>query len=307
MAQTSVSTPQSDPQGVSSTPLSIGGVVFRREECPKKIPGLGAGEQMQTVRKLAGGGRVINNFGTQPKTVSWTGTFWKSRVLQRVLALRGMMNAGLPVPLTWLNESYQCVIKDFEPGYRNQFRAEYTITVEVAKDTNGAFGGSPTTTIDNQVAAISAQLDNELLNITANDNSAPVTLTSSWASAKVAIKSSGPLAQLTGQQLTSTLATISSALTQYSTYAAALGVTAPTFLAAQQAVSLFTLLQKNIAAGQNTTTIQVVGGSLAEICASYYRNADLAPALMLANSLPSLFLPTSTPTTLVLPPFQKAS
>src|ERR1700730_11320653 len=65
------SLPPPAPSNPRGTPLKIGGVTFYDEEPPQSLPiGL---SQMQAVRQMIGGGRVIQTLGPQAKPISWKG------------------------------------------------------------------------------------------------------------------------------------------------------------------------------------------------------------------------------------------
>lgn len=153
MAFTPATVPAFGPQHPGTTPLVFGAVHFNSEECPAKLP-IGHGQQMKSIVELIGGGRAVQTFGAQPQPVTITGTLWNVNVVPRVTLLRSYMVAGSEQLLTWYFERYYGVLMEFEPSYLNTNRCDYTMTVEITRDANGAFTKRAPTSVDTQISTI---------------------------------------------------------------------------------------------------------------------------------------------------------
>lgn len=143
-----------------ANPLTLGGVQFNSIECPDELP-IGATEQKLVVIELVGGGRIVQPLGIQPKPVSWKGRFWSSLdyIEGRIQQLRSYQVAGSQQSLTYLTESWTCVVKEFTPTWRGGY-CDYSITVEIVS--GGALTNTSFPTVNSQVdgnnSAITSQL-----------------------------------------------------------------------------------------------------------------------------------------------------
>lgn len=302
-----------------STPLQIGSVIFNSEECPSELAFPIATHM--TVTDLIGGGRVIQTFGNHPEPVTWSGRIWGPNVAARISALRQLLVAGAEVPLSWGSERYYCVVKQFTPKYI-KVDAEYTITVEITRDNNGALTTSNPTTVDSQVGTLVSNAGVQSAALSSLDSSSsPLNYAGNALNAgqgslsnaafmaqqvtnvQAAIAGAGPLAQLAGPQLTSVLGVVNYAQGFAAAYVAATPSSASYFSAVTQLATTFTLIGKNITQGQAANSVQVYGGTFAELAATHYNNADLGPELAAANGSVGLRLPAGTLSTIILPPF----
>lgn len=138
-----------------ANPLTLGGVQFNSIEVPDEAP-IGALEQKLVTIELIGGGRQVQQFGAQPKPVTWKGVFWGSTsyIEGRVQQLRSYMISQQPQTLTYLTESWTCVIKDFTPTWKGG-RCEYSIELEII--TGAALTSSSFPTVNAQVDGNNAQ------------------------------------------------------------------------------------------------------------------------------------------------------
>jgi hypothetical protein len=296
-----------NPNAPGQHPLQIGPVIFNSLECPDKLP-IGAGEQRTVVNELTGGSRVVQNFGPQPSPVSWTGNLWQTSLDARITALRQMMVSGAEVLLTWRTERYYCVVTKFDPGYRNASRAEYSITVEITRDANGAFSSTSAPSVDSQVGALMAGAAANNLTIASVDPIGAAALQPSLSDVQAAIQNVGPIAQAAGSTASDNLvANIETALAQVTTYLAGLGAFAPSYSAAAQLLNVLTLVKRNVQQGQSPASVRVQGGSLYETAVTAYGSIDQAFPLADFNGATSMRNPAAITTTLVLPPYPRAA
>ena len=310
------------PNVPGATKLQIGSVTFNSEECPNELA-FPVSTHMH-VTDLIGGGRVIQTFGNHPEPVTWSGRIWGPNVYTRVTALRALLVAGAEVELSWGAESYYCIIKQFTPKYI-KIDCEYTITVEITRDNNGALTSTAQPSVDSQVGTLVSNANVQAASIALNDTtSTPLAYPGSGlnagqgglsnaafmlqqvANVQNAIQNAGPLAQLAGPQLTSVLSTVNFASGFASAYVAATPPGASYFSAATQLATTFNLIARNITQGQAANSVQVYGGTFAELAATHYNNADLGPQLAQANNSVGLRLPAGVLSTVVLPPFPRS-
>ena len=281
-------------------PLSLGGVIFATSECPEELEfSLTTNVKLS---RLIGGSIDSAVLGTFPDPVTWSGRIWAQNVDARVAALRQMQRSQQEVLLTYRTDSYYCFVSNFK-AKRLTVDVKYEITVQVTRAANGSIASATPTSVDTQVGNIVTQATNQATSIAAIDPIGALPLQAAAKNVSVGIANAGPIAQLTGAPLNALLNTVNSAVASAKTYAAALSPIASQFIAAQQLVTAFTLAGRNIANGQFTNTLQVLGGSLAEISATHYGNADLGPVVGAANGIFGNRLPPGILTTLQLPPF----
>jgi hypothetical protein len=129
--------------------LVLGDFVFQDMEIPESIPF--GGSQQLAVKKLIGGGRVIDAMGTDPKPIEWSGTFFPTAdgqsALDRAQQIQGMKDDGRPLQLSWDQILLYVYIKDFEPDYRFG-RIPYKISFEILVDATQPFSAATGTPLD---------------------------------------------------------------------------------------------------------------------------------------------------------------
>ena len=295
-----------DTGGPGATPLKIGPVVFRTEECPDKLP-LGGGKQKHVITELVGGGIVDQHFGTVPvNPVQWSGTFFGAFVEQRVQLLRQMMVSGAEYVVSYQREQYYCRVSDFQPYYRGN-RCDYDIKLTITRDSNGAFSVANTASLDSQVSALMGDVNSQIAALVAADPTGTATAQADITSMQVAIKNAGPIAQSSGASFTSLVNSITTAIASATAYYNTLTETAATYLNASRLVSALTLISSNVQRGQSTKSIRKQGGNLFEVASMYYGDASLAYDLADANGLASPFLSNNLQQDIILPPFPSRS
>lgn len=298
--------------GSGKTPLRIGAVQFRTEECPRMLP-IGAGEQMLSKTQLVGGGRISNSFGFDPYDVTWDGTFYTiANVFAKVRALRLYAVGGQEVLLSWWGERYFCIVKAFTPKYNHENLSGYSITVQITRDANGAFALASPTSIDAQVQALLASTTAMLATIAGSrtvtiEGNTFTFLSNSVSNLNATVQAAVPIAS----QITTSGPAVADAANDTATaagnYAAAIGESDPNYgntLALQGSAQA---IAANATRGQSPQTLTVQGGSLFTTAAQQYGDVTQAFTLASVNRLPSVFLSATQPTSAKLPPLQVAS
>jgi hypothetical protein len=299
-------TTNNGPDTVTSTPLTIGTVTFRRHECPAEIPGLGAVTHKIVVHEFTGGSRVVNKFGAQPVPVSWTANLWQPFLDARISALRQLCDSGAEVLLTWRTEKWYAIVKDFDPGYKHASKTTYKITVEITRSANGALTVAAAPSVDANMNALMSQANTSAGVITAIDPGAPPTLVPLVATINTNLAATGPIAQAAGSPASTTLSSsISKALSVASSYLSSTSQSGSTFVPAKQLVSALSLMQVNVTRGQSTNTVSQQGGSLYEAASTQYGDITKAFALATFNNAVSPRLSIAKVTTAILPSFAK--
>lgn len=294
---------QSTPGG---NPLTIGPVTFNSDECPSELP-IGALESKLSVTEFLGGGRDVQFNGAQPKAVAWKGTLWQPLISERKNTLRAMMVSGQEFALTWMDERYFCKIKSFTPTANHANRCPYEIEVEITRASNGALSNATVPTVDQQVSALTANLQQQNSTIVAADPTGSASLQSPLNAAIAAIAQASPIAQLVAPQLTSLIATLTTASTAVSTYLGTISEGASQYVATAQLLSSLNLIVTNVQRGQVSRSVRVQGLSLFELAAQFYGEPSYAFALAEVNGLPSPQTSRLVPQIIALPPYPKAS
>jgi hypothetical protein len=207
--------------------LKLGDFAFADNEIPERITM--ATKIGVVVRKMVGGARSVNMMGYDPQPLEWTGMLLGSNALQRARTLKQMTLAQKMLTLTFSEYSYVVVICDFVEDFAREYEIYYRIRLEVVAD-NAAQGGSTVPGIDTLIGSDIS---------TAN----------------------GICSKIGNTGLTSTMGTLTGAISAISSFATATKATLNTVLVplAQASAQVKTL----IAAGENTLqSVTTVGGLL---------------------------------------------
>lgn len=312
--------------GSGSNPVTIGGVTFRSEEVPNPIP-IGAGEQMLAITDLIGGGRVNAAFGVKPKPVMWTGRFFTaSNVFAKVRSLRLYMTSGVEVLFSWWGELYFCRVKDFTPTFNFENLCDYSITIEITRDANGAFTIAANTSIDQQVQALlnSATVTNNAILTSSGDTSFaddlvqegldevnaaqglltdPQTFQPALQTLNATIAAAGPIASNITTVGPVIIVAADNASNAVGNYLGAISPTDPNYANASLLQSSLQLISANVSRGQSPQSTRIQGDSLFSVAAQTYGDASQAYALAAANGLPSPFTTALQSQVITLPPF----
>jgi hypothetical protein len=256
---------------------------------------------MLVVTTLPGGSRVVAAFGNRPKSVSWSGKLYGSNISPRIRQMRLYAVSGQQVQLVWSNEVYAVVVKEFTPTYCGGY-AEYEITVEVVKDSNGAFTVSSATTIDQQISGLQAQADAANAAIMSADPTGSQVFQGAYQTAKSAVQSSAPIAQNIVQAAAEIVPAVLGAVTAVKGYASGQAPSSLLFANATTLVNALNNINGNVQRGQSASGVVVQGGNLFGLSAQQYGDVTQAFALAQANGLSSPFLSALKSTFVALPP-----
>lgn len=290
--------------GSGSTPLIIGIVPFRTEECPSDLP-IGAGEQMEVSTQLVGGGRVVQIFGSSADDVSWSGTFYSdAEVRSKVKALRLYMVTGQEVLLQWGDEQYYVRVKKFAPHYHSTNLCSYDITVVVTRDANGAFTLNANVSIDAQIQALLLEANLQNNSVLGQEPVTAQSYQSSLSALNSAIQAAGPIAQnitVVGPPIIAAANAASQSVGDYiNTLTDGTGAAYTGAVLLQSSINAIT---ENVQRGQTPKSVQVQGVDLMTIAAQQYGDATLGYQLAKVNGLPSPFITGAEAINITLPPF----
>lgn len=129
--------------------VRLGDFTFGRFEVPESIP-FGTSQSL-TVHKLPGGKRVIDAMGRSPHALAWSGWFVGENALAAARYLKGVCDAGRPVPLTWDELAYTVLVESFDPDYRLGSRIPYQIRCEVVTDDTAPITDVPPLSVEQLV------------------------------------------------------------------------------------------------------------------------------------------------------------
>lgn len=290
--------------GAGATPLTIGAVTFRTEECPSELA-IGAGEQMEVSTQLVGGGRVVQVFGSSADDVTWSGTFYSSpQVRAKVQSLRLYMVTGQEVLLKWGSEQYYVRVKKFTPRYHGTNLCSYDISVVVTRDANGAFTVNSNVSIDSQIQALLAEANKQNNVVLGQQPTAAQVFQQKLAALQSAVNAAGPIAQnitVVGPPIIAASNAASQSVGDFIT--GLTDQTNPAYAGAVLLQSSLNAITENVQRGQTPKSIQVQGTDLMAVAAQQYGDATLGYQLAKVNGLPSPFTTSAKALTITLPPF----
>jgi hypothetical protein len=309
--------------------LVLGDFIFQDMEIPESINFGGA--QLLSVKKLIGGGRVIDAMGKDPDPPQWSGTFFPSlfdSALDRALVIQGMKDSGLPLLLSYDQILLMVLISKFEPDYQLG-HIPYKITLEVLDDLTAPVSINPFSDI---TAVITADV-NSIVSLAAAVNSAIISNTVTNFAAQVAAVASfdnasysdvAPIIQAASAALTAVdllSATTDTTLSSVSTPGGIMPSTSPAAnlaafeaqLAANnqqtglvQLQGLFGRVIQNLnQANSSERTITVGGGNLYDVAAKQYGDPTAWVLIAQANGLTDPTLAGIT--VLTIPPYNNSS
>jgi len=295
--------------GAGQNPLAIGGLLLATTSCPRQII-FGAGEQKMAVHEMVGGSKVVHRMGFQPDALDWAGSAYQPDVQNVVETLRQYCVDGRERLVSWKAEAYYAIVRKQKPSYRSGGNiVDWTVSLEVTRDANGAFSGQRSApSNDDTNSTLTASATSMLTAVQANAPTDPTSaaalddLGAILASSATAVQNVTPGSAASPSAITSILATITSALASAQKYASLLPVTHISFVGVQQIVASLTLLRANISTPQSQRTITKQGGSLYEVAATSYGNIEKAFALLPGAGTHSPRLQSSIPTVIPLLP-----
>lgn len=149
--------PGSDGSVPGSNPLTVGNIKFPSWSVPDELE-IGAVEQLIAVINLLGGGRVVQALGVQPKQITFKAELWGSGVASIIQDMRAYVVSGQPQTVTFLTESWSCIVKEFIPTYKFQWRSGYEIVLEPITSTSGTLTSTSIVTVDQQIGQMNGQI-----------------------------------------------------------------------------------------------------------------------------------------------------
>jgi len=114
------------------TILTLGDFAFSRFEIPEKITF--GGTQHLAKHEMVGGVRVIDAMGRSDMPLSWSGLFQGESALSRARYLDTLRVNGAALQLAWSELRYLVVISDFQADFHRFYQIPYRITCEVVQD-----------------------------------------------------------------------------------------------------------------------------------------------------------------------------
>ncbi len=300
--------------------LQLGNFVFGAYEVPGSINF--GGEQALAVHDLIGGARVVDAVGRKDDDLSWSGLFLGLQALARARFVDSLRIQGKALPLTWSAFSYLVAIKSFHCSFERSYKLPYSIVCMVVRDNTTQIKTAPPLTFDaailgdlNDAKALAASInDGPLSGLLNTLDSAIHAVASVAAAAQSAINSVLlPLQAVQARVATltaaagNTLANLKSVPGQLATSAGFLRHNA----SSTQLQNLYRMqgslsrMQANLGIINkipNATTVTVVGGTLFDLAAQYYRDPTQWTVIAQANGLTDPFI--NGIQTLTIPPAQ---
>jgi hypothetical protein len=282
-------------------------------------------EERLVVHEGPGGYREVQNLGVQPMDVTWKGIFWDDQAKAKAASLKALERAGNPVDVTFDDQRYSVLIKQFVPTINYLGKIAYTITVTVVRDLSGSGAKIAPPSIDTQTQTLYGNITQAKSNLDAASTNSVLQNIILSASAGTNINllgtllsNAGPLAGASPSDVSSILATVGSIQSSISTYltlinAAVASVAGTIPPALQQAYTYasdingaLSVISQNARIGQAPKTVQTGGGvSLYHLASQHYGDPMLATVIKQANGLTSMFVPAGMVSTLKLPPAQR--
>jgi hypothetical protein len=115
--------------------LQLGDFTFADNEIPERI--VMSTAIRAVVRKMVGGARSVNMMGYDPQPIEWSGMLLGSNALSRARTLKQMALAQKMLTLTFSEYSYTVVISDFVEDFAREYEIYYRIRLEVVADSYG--------------------------------------------------------------------------------------------------------------------------------------------------------------------------
>lgn len=140
--------------GAGSSSVTLGDIVFTQTEVPPQITWSGV---QRLVRHVAPGGVVVvDALGIDYPPINWSGIFEGPGSSDRAQHLHALMQMGQEVTLSWLDQSYQVVVKEADFDHRTVGWIPYRVTCEVINRSDAGpppVGASLDEQVGNDVAA----------------------------------------------------------------------------------------------------------------------------------------------------------
>lgn len=178
------------------TTVTLDGFVFEDFEIPESMT-LG-GDQALAIHRMAGGKRVIDAMGGDPRPISWSGRFRGPLAMSRAMEIDAKRIAGKKLALSWGVRSFTVVIERFDYEEQAVNEIPYEIRCEVVTDdTTASIQGD--IGVDEMVDTDASSIDDLA------DDIEDAPLTSAVDKVKSAISNVRDFAKATRQQVNSVL------------------------------------------------------------------------------------------------------
>ena len=312
--------------------LVLDDITFANNEIPQTINF--GGKQALVVHDLIGGTRVVDSMGAFTEPIAWSGMFLGANAADRARALDSKRKAGKQVVLSWHEQRYTVVIREFKANFERAYQIMYNITVEVIADQSSTVAKA-TQSVDTLIAQDMTTANNCMINLQAlpaitAGSASTSTLAGLMSTLQSAISNVSSFATATQSQLNSVLQPIAAVRSQIKLLAASvdntlksvstLGGILPgnslsqqvakmsTQLAAVESHPLLITLDRVVsrvslnAQTSYTTSKQVTqsGGNLYTLASQQYGDATSWTAIAKANNLTDPVI--SGTKTLTIPP-----
>lgn len=137
--------------------VTLGGFVFSDMEMPDGMPW---GVRQRLNRHFLPGGTIkVDAMGDDWQPIAWKGIFQGPGSVARARSLAMLAKAAQPLTLTWLDQTFLVVIRDFSAKDQTAAWVPYRITCEVLADASQIAGPPAAAGLGNQILSdISAAL-----------------------------------------------------------------------------------------------------------------------------------------------------
>lgn len=132
------------------TQLLLGDFEFSDFDMPEYIEF--GGEQAMHVHKLIGGARIIDAMGPDDTAIRWSGRFQSQFASQNANQLDQMRRDGLPLTLSWRDNSFSVIIKSVVIKWERYYQCLYQIECEVIQDLAKQDAASDNTTLSDSMS-----------------------------------------------------------------------------------------------------------------------------------------------------------
>lgn len=115
-----------------TTTLNLGAVTFKDFEIPESITF--GGTQKLAIKNLVGGGKVVDAMGVNQEPAAWNGIFLGPDAINRAMLVKSMYEGGQLFRLTFDQLAFDVVIETYKAEFRRPYYVPYQISCQVVKD-----------------------------------------------------------------------------------------------------------------------------------------------------------------------------
>jgi len=295
---------QQTPSGPSDS-LTIGSTVLLDEETPDEL--IIEIKRVWAIVTYIGGARVAQDMGPSPADITWKGRLFAGNVAERFAALQSMENAAQLVPLTYLDQAFNVVIKTVRKVYEHRWQGGYEITVTIIEDVSGQYQVGSGPSAEQQVDALWQRALDTLEQLVQADPFETPGIQTEFTILFAALELAGMLSELTSGSLQNLVTLAGQAAGAAAAYIANHGGangSSQLFLLASDLETSALLIAKNLQSGNAPNVVVIHGADQSDLfglAAQAYGDASLAFALASINGLSSPLLASTKVYTLTLP------